>query len=66
VNFTHRSILKRSQDRDLEAGTDMEEGSLLALKKKKDLFIFYLYEYTAAVFRHTLEECIGSHVVAGN
>jgi hypothetical protein len=44
----------------------MEEGSLLALKKKKDLFIFYLYEYTAAVFRHTLEECIGSHVVAGN
>jgi hypothetical protein len=27
----------------------------------KDLFIFYLYEYTAAVFRHTLEECIRSH-----
>jgi hypothetical protein len=26
----------------------------------KDLFTIYLYEYTAAVFRHTLEEGIGS------
>jgi hypothetical protein len=25
------------------------------------LFIYLLYEYTAAIFKHTLEECIGSH-----
>jgi hypothetical protein len=33
--------------------------------KKLSFFFFNnflnLYEYTAAVFRHTLEECMGSH-----
>jgi hypothetical protein len=28
---------------------------------KNILFIYYLYEYTIAVFRHTPEECIRSH-----
>jgi hypothetical protein len=48
----------------LHYGRIIEKANMLSIFKIlsfKDLFILYLYVYTAAVFRHTLEEDTEPH-----